>query len=75
VSGTLYSTTDDGGAYDEGTVFSITTGGKEKVLHSFGQGTDASEPYAGLIEVSGTLYGTTSGGGVHAYGTVFSITP
>ena len=32
VNGTLYSTTIGGGRYSQGTVFSITTGGKEKVL-------------------------------------------
>ena len=36
VNGTLYGTTYFGGANDDGTVFSITTSGKETVLHSFG---------------------------------------
>ena len=59
-----------------GTVFSITTGGTEKVLHSFGKGTDGSNPYAGLIDVNGTLYGTTVYGGAYDYyGTVFSLKP
>ena len=64
-----------GGAYnDNGTVFSITLGGKEKVLHSFGNGTDGKQPFAGLIDVNGTLYGTTAGGGTYGYGTVFALT-
>ncbi|MFY9884527.1 MAG: choice-of-anchor tandem repeat GloVer-containing protein [Candidatus Cybelea sp.] len=77
VKGTLYGTTTQGGEDcipGCGTVFSITTGGKEKVLHSFGRGHDGSRPGAGLIDVDGTLYGTTSRGGVHNRGTVFSIT-
>jgi uncharacterized repeat protein (TIGR03803 family) len=83
VSGTLYGTTSKGGAYTCagvpcGTVFSITTGGVEKVLHSF-NGTDGEDPAAGLLDVSGTLYGTTYLGGEHTCdgvtcGTVFRIT-
>jgi uncharacterized repeat protein (TIGR03803 family) len=80
VGGTLYGTTSYGGAYSGcaggvscGTVFSITKSGAEKVLHSFGYGTDGSLPRAGLIDVDGTLYGTTSAGGTQGNGTVFSI--
>jgi uncharacterized repeat protein (TIGR03803 family) len=87
--GSLYGTTNAGGAYTDnghcsgaacGTVFSVTPGGKEKVLHSFGNGEDGTEPEAGLVEVNGTLYGTTSYGGsgncgVYGCGTVFSMTP
>ncbi len=59
-----------------GTVFKITTSGKETVLHSFGGSSrdDGGEPEAGLINLNGTLYGTTSVGGKNATGTVFSIT-
>jgi uncharacterized repeat protein (TIGR03803 family) len=74
VKGTLYGTSFFGGAHNNGTVFSITPGGKEKVLHSFGIPDDPS----GLVDVSGTLYGTTySGGSCYTgggCGTVFSIT-
>src|SRR5580704_15725375 len=35
VKGTLYGTTDKGGAYGDGTVFSITPSGTETVLYSF----------------------------------------
>ena len=77
--GVLYGTTVNGGRHagDHGTVFSITTGGKEKVLHSF-RGSDGAFPEAGLVDVDGTLYGTTSVGGAYncySCGTVFSITP
>jgi uncharacterized repeat protein (TIGR03803 family) len=84
VNGTLYGTTSAGGANpcDEynfcGTVFSITTSGQFKVLHSFGQAhhDDGAFPYAPLLNVGGVLYGTTSAGGKYAdsSGTVFSIT-
>jgi uncharacterized repeat protein (TIGR03803 family) len=80
VNGTLYGTTADGGAYGApcgntgcGTVFSISTKGSEKVLHSFGEGNDGELPYAGLIAVNGRLYGTTAFGGSYDAGTVFSI--
>ena len=81
VGGTLYGTTYYGGAYSGcsggigcGTVFSITPSGSEKVLHSFGYGTDGNLPRAGLIDVDGTLYGTTSAGGAANVGTIFGMT-
>jgi uncharacterized repeat protein (TIGR03803 family) len=87
VNGTLYGTTFQGGAYSShcsngcGTVYSITTSGSKKVLHSFAGGTDGAHPYAGLANVNGTLYGTTtrpggSGcGGSGGCGTIFAVTP
>ena len=74
VNGTLYGTTENGGAYNGGTVFSLSTNGTENVLHSFGSSTDGAGPAASLIDVNGTLYGTTQNGGAHHGGTVFSIT-
>ena len=82
----LFGTTSSGGKYGYGTVFSITMGGIEKVLHNFSSyPNDGASPYAALIDVKGTLYGTTSYGGAHSCGyergqyagcgTVFSITP
>jgi uncharacterized repeat protein (TIGR03803 family) len=80
--GTFYGTTFAGGANycgssRCGTVFSITTGGAEKVLHSFADDGDGYFPFAGLTSVDGLLYGTTGNGGVYntgTGGTVFSIT-
>ena len=85
VGGTLYGTTAGGGTNGEGTVFTITPGGTEKVLYSFGKSPDGANPEAGLLDVDGTLYGTTSQGGSDggcsypyyssvSCGTVFSIT-
>jgi uncharacterized repeat protein (TIGR03803 family) len=75
INGTLYGTTAGGGADSNGTVFSITTSGKETVLYSFKGGTiDGQNPQASLINANGTLYGTTGGGGADSNGTVFSIT-
>jgi uncharacterized repeat protein (TIGR03803 family) len=75
VNGILYGTTYFGGSTGYGTVFSITTSGAEKLLHSFKGYGDGAYPFAGLANVKGTLYGTTFGGGVYGPGAVFSITP
>jgi uncharacterized repeat protein (TIGR03803 family) len=81
---TLYGTAWGGGNDCQpsggcGVVFSITTDGKETVLHSFAGGSDGSNPNAALISVKGKLYGTTSPsvgcGSGGSCGTVFSITP
>jgi uncharacterized repeat protein (TIGR03803 family) len=70
VNGTLYSTTDAGGfRRSGGTVFSVTTAGKERVLHIF-EPKNGIEP-SPLTNVNGTLYGTMYDNG---YGTVFSVT-
>jgi len=88
VNGVLYGTTSTGGSADCdgvgcGTVFSLDPKtGAEKVLHSFGGGSDGATPQAGLIDVNGLLYGTTSYGGVGdcngsgtGCGTAFSLDP
>jgi uncharacterized repeat protein (TIGR03803 family) len=81
VNGTLYGTTEQGGAYGNGTFFKITTSGSESMLYSFGTGgaADAAYPYAHLIFVKGLFYGTTIYGGSssscpYGCGTVFSVT-
>ncbi len=75
LNGTLYGTTQQGGAQNAGTVFAITTSGSERVLHSFGSGQDGSEPLAGLTVLNGQLYGTTAYGGSSNRGTLYTITP
>ena len=54
-----------------------TGGWSEKVLHSFGNGSDGIFPRDGSVhfDSAGNLYGTTSGGGVNGTGTVFKMTP
>jgi uncharacterized repeat protein (TIGR03803 family) len=79
-AGNLYSTTYNGGANGEGTVFELMPkaggGSTEKVLYSFEGGTDGINPIGELIfDAAGNLYGTTYWGGTHAYGTVFELTP
>jgi uncharacterized repeat protein (TIGR03803 family) len=80
VVGNLYGTTFSGGTYGGGTVFELSRSGRgwaEQVPHSFGNGTDGSGPYAGLVlfGASANLYGTTSSGGTYNSGTVFELTP
>ncbi|HLY07353.1 MAG TPA: choice-of-anchor tandem repeat GloVer-containing protein [Rhizomicrobium sp.] len=82
VGGTLYGTTEAGGA-GVGTIFSLDpTTGSETVLYSFLGGADGWGPVASLIDVKGTLYGTTylgggtgCGDGGTGCGTVFSFDP
>jgi uncharacterized repeat protein (TIGR03803 family) len=79
VQGKLYGTTYSGGTEEfYGTVFRVTTSGKEKVVHNFVLYEDGANPVASLIDVKGTLYGTTeegigTGSENSGYGTVFSI--
>ena len=68
-SGVLYGTTSNGGASNQGTVFSLkpptSTGGSwtETVLHNF-SGPDGALPGTTLaIGSGGVLYGTTAEGG------------
>jgi len=86
-AGNLYGTTVAGGPNHRGTVFELTPSASgpwtETILHSFEQnGTDAYEPYAGLIfDGQGNLYGTSFYGGAaecpfkEGCGTVFKLTP
>ncbi len=83
VKSKLYGTTQEGGTDGHGTVFEVSTSGKEHVLHSFAGGVDGATPLGGLIAVNGALYGPTSGGGSYTgacqrdysgCGTIFKIT-
>lgn len=76
--GNLYSTTNEGGAFNQGTVFKLAPKADgswtESVLHSF-TGRDGANPYSSVIfDAGGRLYGTTFGGGTYAHGTVFKLT-
>jgi uncharacterized repeat protein (TIGR03803 family) len=74
--GNFYGTTYFGGTAGYGTVFKVTPTGTETVLYSFAGGTDAANPYAGVIQGrDGNFYGTTYDGGATGHGTVYKITP
>jgi uncharacterized repeat protein (TIGR03803 family) len=78
--GNLYGTSsgaDDAG--DHGTVFKISPGGKETVLHVFNID-DGDSPRGGLVaDAAGNLYGTTFQGGSECTfvgcGSVFKLAP
>ena len=79
-SGNLYGTTAGGGSFAYGTVFEITSSGKEIVLHSFWGG-DGLQPWGDVVrDQAGNLYGTALDGGTleqgqcdHGCGTVFKL--
>jgi uncharacterized repeat protein (TIGR03803 family) len=72
----LWGASNGGGTYNDGTVFSVTTAGKETVLYSFGNGTNGKSPYSSnLTPLDGNLYGTTYEGGTHGVGVVFKVLP
>jgi uncharacterized repeat protein (TIGR03803 family) len=79
-AGNLYGAAEYGGGLDAGAIFRLTPTAsgfwKEKVIYSFGNGSDGTSPIAGLIpDAAGNLYGTTFTGGTSSEGTVFEITP
>jgi uncharacterized repeat protein (TIGR03803 family) len=89
--GVLYGTTIAGGngcatgpvgAAGCGTVFAVTTSGKERVVYSFKWGSDGAAPIVGLTVSHGALYGVTWVGGLKTIcrnflskgcGTVFEV--
>jgi uncharacterized repeat protein (TIGR03803 family) len=74
--GTLYGTTQSGGAFGQGIIFSISSTGVETILHSFNPATDGGAPNGGVVRgPHGALYGTASIGGTSNQGTVFKIVP
>ncbi len=71
---TLYGTAYEGGSSGCGTVFALDTNGTDfTTLHSFIDGSDGANPYAGLILSGNTLYGTASCGNSSGFGTVFAV--
>lgn len=84
-AGNLYGTMFFGGTYGEGMVFELSPGGggawTEKVLHSFGSGSDGQYPESGVImDAAGNLYGTTYQGGTYCAslsgcGIVYELSP
>src|SRR5580658_1175781 len=63
-NGSLYGTTQYGGASHGGVVYKVDSTGQETLVYSFPGGTDGAQPMAGLtIDAAGNLYGTTAYGG------------
>jgi uncharacterized repeat protein (TIGR03803 family) len=84
--GNLYGTGVCGGQYAHdasgGVVFELKRpvvpqeAWTEKVLHSFGLGTDGTSPQGGLaFDSEGNIYGTTFDGGPYGLGVVYELSP
>lgn len=70
----FYSTSPTGGAFNLGTMFSITRKGDVKVLYSFIGKADGAGPRGGVaLGNDGYLYGTTPSGGDYGVGMIFKI--
>jgi uncharacterized repeat protein (TIGR03803 family) len=78
-AGNLYGTTENDGAFGDGTVFQVSPGGNGQWtlsnIYDFAGASDGALPAAGLvIDAAGNLYGTTGAGGL-TYGVVFELSP
>ncbi|MGP8199763.1 MAG: choice-of-anchor tandem repeat GloVer-containing protein [Limisphaerales bacterium] len=74
-NGLLYGTTQNGGLYGDGTIFSLTTNGVFTTLVTF-DGMNGAMPLDNLTQgTNGSIYGTTQLGGSNSAGTVFAMTP
>jgi uncharacterized repeat protein (TIGR03803 family) len=77
--GTLYGATSQGGTYNNGVIYSISTNGTGFTnLYTFsamssGKNSDGANPEDSLTVSGNTLYGTAYDGGTAGNGTVFSI--
>lgn len=68
---TLYATSSDGGTYNQGTVFLMSTNGYDTNLYFFsaisgaaGTNSDGAQPYGGVVLSGNILYGTAKAAGV-----------
>jgi len=78
-AGNLYGTASEGGAFNAGTVFKVSTasggGWMLRDVYSFSFPNEAA-PVGGLVmDRAGNIYGTTEGGGSDDAGTIFEMTP
>jgi uncharacterized repeat protein (TIGR03803 family) len=79
LSGYMYGATLEGGTYNWGAVYSITTTGAFNSMYSFTEGTDGAIPVNNLVQISINceqgLLGATHGGGTYGIGTLFDVYP
>lgn len=79
-NGNLYGTTSQGGTYNAGIVFELSSGSDgqwvETVIHEFTGQADGASPFAGIVfDRAGNLYGTAGYGGANGTGVVFVLSP
>ena len=72
--GNFYGTSGGGGAFGDGTFYSITPAGVLTVLHDFNGTTDGISANQLLLGTDGNFYGTTFSGGANGDGTIFEVT-
>lgn len=68
--GNSYGVTVSGGTHGWGTLFKITSAGKETILYNFTLAAASPEGTL-LLDQHGNLYGTTVSGGKYSFGTVY----
>jgi uncharacterized repeat protein (TIGR03803 family) len=74
--GNYYGTSQYGGAYGNGTVFSVSTSGALTTLYAFTGGSDGANPGTALVEgPDGNFYGSTTGFNTTGLGTIFQVSP
>jgi uncharacterized repeat protein (TIGR03803 family) len=79
--GNLFTTTMNGGVYQNGTVVKLSPNGSGgwsgTTLYAFRGGADGSIPSYGplIFDKAGNLYGTTIYGGAHQAGVVYKLSP
>ena len=80
--GNFYGATPAGGAYGDGSVFTVSASGVFTLLYSFGAVSDQSgspvdggQPSGLVVGSDNNLYGATQWGGENNSGTIFRITP
>lgn len=76
----LYGTTQQGGLFNEGTIFTLNRCGDFTLLHSFNRRTDGTVPNALVRDNEGNLYGSTEAAGdpfgsldAPGFGTLFKL--
>jgi uncharacterized repeat protein (TIGR03803 family) len=80
-NGDIFGTTNNGGAFNVGTVFRVVPGGPESLVYSFNgaqvlAGSQDGAYPDGVVQASNdALYGVAYGGGANSQGTVFEISP
>ena len=75
--GRLYGVNSTGGRSDNGTIFSLNTGGGNFLtLNTFTQSNQGTTPEGGIVQArDGNFYGTTSTGSTGGYGTLYQCIP
>ena len=75
--GRLYGVNSTGGRSDNGTIFSLGTGGGNfETLNTFTQSNQGTTPEGGIVQArDGNFYGTTTTGGNNGFGTLYQCIP